>query len=307
MALNESSQVPAALLAAKRPMEIPAQSWDSHMHVFEPSSLDSPDSRYHPIPSALPQALDFEASLGFRNIVLVQPSCYGNDNSYLLQALAQHGSRRARGVVVFDPSTTPLNALQDWHRLGVRGVRVNLKSQDATITRPAFESLLRSYSDAIRPLDWVLQLYIPMDLLTWLEAFAPSLNVRICVDHFGCPDLRTLQSGGSLDDIPGYRSLINLIKQGKTYVKISGAYRILQDASARDLEAMILDLLREAGMTRLVFGTDWPHTRYNGLDIKPFLQFCIEGCHHDSRLIDRLFRGNAEDLWSPTQSLYANL
>lgn len=80
-----------------RQPKLPPRSWDSHMHVFGPHSLDSPTAPYHPIPSSLSQALAFESILGISNIVLVQPSCYGNDNSYLLSARRQLGDRRARG------------------------------------------------------------------------------------------------------------------------------------------------------------------------------------------------------------------
>jgi predicted TIM-barrel fold metal-dependent hydrolase len=295
---------------------IPAQSWDSHMHVFEPASLDFPGAPYHPIPSSLTHALRFEASLGLRNIVLVQPSCYGYNNSYLLAALRELGDRHARGVVAFDPYTTSAEDLRRWHRLGVRGARVNLKSVDKTMDGQAFERLLRRYAQLVRPLDWVLQLYIPMALVECLETFAADLGVKICLDHFACPDL----SPGSSDseeayqirdpyDIPGFRSVTNLLAQGHTYVKISGSYRISKDPLLRDLAPVARELLRIAGKTRLVFATDWPHTRFNGLKIQPFVQQCLKWCEDDPLLIQRLFQGNAEDLWSlgGTQIASSNL
>ncbi|KAK5031065.1 hypothetical protein LTS07_004800 [Exophiala sideris] len=260
-----------------RQPKLPPRSWDSHMHVFEPHSLDSPTAPYHPIPSSLPQALAFESTMGLSNIVLVQPSCYGNDNSYLLSALRQLGDRRARGVVAFDPYTTSPETLQQWHRIGVRGVRINLKSVDATMDRSSFESLLRRSADAVRPLSWVIQLHIPMVLVDWLVQFAHDLDVKICLDHFGSPDL----SSSSIDtedpySISGFRSLVDLLSQGKTYVKFSAPYRVSRDPALRDLAPLALELLRVAGTTRLVFATDWPHTRFNGLSIVPFVQQSVE-------------------------------
>lgn len=286
-----------------RQPKLPPRSWDSHMHVFEPHSLDSPAAPYHPIPSSLSQALAFESSLGLSNMVLVQPSCYGNDNSYLLSALRQLGDRRARGVVAFDPYTTSPETLQQWHRLGVRGVRINLKSVDATMDRSSFEKLLRCTADAVRALFWVIQLYIPMDLVAWLAEFAHELDVKICLDHFGAPDL----SSPSIDptdpySIPGFQSLVDLLAQGKTYVKFSAPYRVSRDPTLCDLAPLALELLRVAGTTRLVFATDWPHTRFNGLHIAPFVQQCVEWCQHDPTLIERLFQGNAEDLWAVTRT-----
>ena len=50
-------------------------------------------------------------------------------------------------------------------------------------------------------------------------------------------------------------------------------------------------------MNRVVFASDWPHTRFEGLDIKPFVKRVMEWCEWDERLIERVFRGNAEMLW----------
>ncbi|KIW70751.1 hypothetical protein PV04_02992 [Phialophora macrospora] len=286
-----------------KPLQLPPRSWDSHMHVFEPHSLDHDAAPYRPIPSDLSRALAFEARLGLRNIVLVQPSCYGHDNTYLLQALKKLGPRRARGVVAFDPRTTTVQDLQSWHRLGVRGVRINLKSVDATTDRAAFEALLTRYADAVRPLRWVVQLYVPMELAAWLEDLAAVLDVKLCLDHFGCPDLPAVSTSSTIEtpidpyEIPGFRSVINLLGQGQTYIKFSGAYRLSQDPLLRDLTPVARELLRVAGATRVVFATDWPHTRFNGLDITPFVEQCIQWCDHDEVLIDRIFRGTAEELW----------
>ncbi|KAJ9622508.1 hypothetical protein H2204_011521 [Knufia peltigerae] len=293
-------------------VRIPPQSWDSHMHVFEPHSLDHDSAPYLPISSDLPQALTFESSLGLRNIVLVQPSCYGFDNTYLLRALRKLGPRHARGVVAFNPHTTTFQDLQSWHRLGVRGVRINLKSVNETMDRRAFEALLWRYADAVRPLGWVIQLYVPMELAAWLEDLAPSLDVKICLDHFGCPDLSSVakelssvhsssssgrQTPADPYEIPGFRSVISLLAQGKTYIKFSGAYRISNDPHLRDLTPMAKELLRVAGPTRIVFATDWPHTRFNGLDIEPFVKQCIGWCDNDIVLVNRIFRETAEELW----------
>ncbi|KIW16298.1 hypothetical protein PV08_06349 [Exophiala spinifera] len=306
-------------------VRLPSQSWDSHMHVFEPHSLDHDSAPYSPIPSDLPHALAFEASLGLRNIVLVQPSCYEFDNTYLLRALKRLGPQRARGVVAFDPLTITVPVLQLWHQLGVRGVRINLKSVNETMDRLAFEALLLRYANAVRPLGWVIQLYIPMELATWLEDLSPALDVRLCLDHFGCPDLSFMSSAISSShssstaaqtpvdpyEIPGFRSVVNLLAQGNTYIKFSGAYRLSKDSHMRDLAPIAKELLRVAGPTRIVFATDWPHTRFNGLDIRPFVDQCVQWCDNDHVLIDRIFRDTAEELWDirehGSDSRHANL
>lgn len=156
----------------------------------------------------------------------------------------------------------------------------------------------------IRPIDWVLQLYVPMATTIALESIVPELQVRVCLDHFGHPTLPEpeIKSFYSLDDnpylLPGFTSLINLLAQGKTLVKMSAPYRISNELGQGDLEPEAKELLRVAGNTRVVFTTDWPHTKFEGLDIRPFMERVVEWCVEDKVLAERVFRSNAEDLWS---------
>jgi predicted TIM-barrel fold metal-dependent hydrolase len=162
---------------------------------------------------------------------------------------------------------------------------------------------LQQYANVIRPLDWVLQLYVPLKMVADLENIVPELGVRVCVDHFGQP---TLPGPGSKDPysttadpyaLQGFGPLIKLLKQGRTYVKLSAPYRISKQEGQRDLEPLARELLQVAGKRSVVFATDWPHTRFEGLDIKPFMEKVLEWCGDDLELVERLFRGNAEDLW----------
>jgi hypothetical protein len=125
---------------------MPPQAWDCHMHVTSPHYPLAPNAAYTPSLHSLQHAIKFEKTIGISNIVLVQPSIYGNDNSCLLDALKKIGPRRGRGVVGIDPDTIELATLQEWHKLGVRGVRLNLKSTNAKFT----EASLRKSHQASR-------------------------------------------------------------------------------------------------------------------------------------------------------------
>ncbi len=97
--------------------------------------------------------------------------------------------------------------------------------------------------------------------------------------------------------LPGFAALIRLLEAGHTFVKLSALYRISKRADLRDPEPVAKEIIRVAGKTRVVFATDWPHTRFEGLDIRPFIEKVLDWCDDDSNLAERLFRGNAEDLW----------
>ncbi|KAM0278718.1 hypothetical protein ACHAQH_005011 [Verticillium albo-atrum] len=281
----------------KRPFasHIPPGAWDSHMHILDPQAYPlSPKALYRPSTHTLTQALGFEASLSLDNIVLVQPSIYADDNACLLDALRTLGPKRGRGVVAFEPGTVNQETLREWHDLGVRGVRINLASVGASLSAKELESLLQRFAAEISSLGWVIQLYMPMEMLPILEPIVPSLGLRVCIDHMGCPPV-----GGSSSpyDIPGFRALADLIRGGSTFVKLSAPYRLGERADFADLEPVERELLRLGGMDRVVFATDWPHTRFEGLDIGPWVEQVLDLCGGDERLVERLFRGNAEDLW----------
>lgn len=285
---------------------VPPKSWDSHMHVVEPGRYPlTPDAPYtQSTPHTLPEALAFESSVGISNIVLVQPSIYGLDNSCLLDALRDLGPRRGRAVVAVDPEAPPKpEVLAEWHALGVRGVRLNLESVGRKLSAEELERTLRQYAYILRPLGWVLQLYVSMDTMADLEKIVPSLGVKVCVDHFGSPDLspKTTVTGrdkeGNFDpySLKGFSSLVSLLRQGNVYVKISAPYRLGENPEERDLKAITKELMSVAS-NRLVFATDWPHTRFEELDIQPFMKACLGWCS-DPEMKERLFRRNAEDLW----------
>lgn len=269
------------------------------MHVVDPAQYPlSPKAAYTPHAHYLVDALKFESSVALANIVLVQPSIYGNDNSCMLDALKTIGPQRGRAVVGLDPATIDQETLKDWHKIGVRGVRLNLKSVRRDVVEAELQAELRQYANVIRPFDWVLELFIGLESMPILERLVPDLGVKICVAHFGAPNIpqafdSTSQSPYSL---PGFQSLVNLLKGGKTWVKLSAPYRFAKDEDQKDIDVFGRELLKVAGH-RAVFATDWPHTRFEGVDIKPFTRKCLEWCGDDDDLVYRLFRSNAEELW----------
>jgi predicted TIM-barrel fold metal-dependent hydrolase len=81
------------------------------------------------------------------------------------------------------------------------------------------------------------------------------------VDHFGRFD-PTLGTGD-----PGFATLLSLGPTRQVWVKVSGAYRVSpeRDDPAAALAAAVSAwpaLVREFGVDRLVWGTDWPHTQF---------------------------------------------
>jgi predicted TIM-barrel fold metal-dependent hydrolase len=268
------------------------------MHVTSPDYPLAANAAYVPSLHSLQHAMKFEATIGLSNIVLVQPSIYGNDNSCLLDALKAIGPKHGRGVVGIDPETIDLATLQQWHELGVRGVRLNLKSNNTSFTEQSLRETLQCYAKAIKPLNWVLELFIGMEDIPILERAAGDLSVQLCIAHFGAPKLPTSeQQTGPINpyDLVGFQSLVNLLRSRNTWLKFSAAYRFDQDPDMRGIEPVAQELLKVAG-ERLVFASDWPHTRFDGLDVKPFVERCLQWTD-DVGLTEKVFTTNAKKLW----------
>src|SRR3954464_4910798 len=98
---------------------------DSHAHVFKRGLPLADARRYAPDYDATPE--DYIAVLdknGVSNAVLVQPSFFGTDNTYMVEALKRYGQRfRGIAVVAPDVAQDELRALND---VGVVGIRLNL-------------------------------------------------------------------------------------------------------------------------------------------------------------------------------------
>ena len=281
---------------------IPDDAWDSHMHILDPVTYPlADDACYVPSTHLLGEALDFEADVGISNIVLVQPSIYGNDNSCLLDALRALGPARGRGVVAFNPATIDVRTLQEWHDIGVRGVRLNLQSIEKEVSDTEMENTLHQYASIIRPFDWVLQLYVPLSTAPLLEKIVPELGVKVCLDHFGSPAIPKVRNGHELNpySLAGFSSLARLLRQGRTYVKLSAAYRLCEDND--QIAPLARELLRIGAGRKVVFATDWPHTRFQSLDIRPFVEKILDLCGNNVGLVDCVFRDNARELWAVRQ------
>lgn len=278
---------------------LPLQSWDSHMHVVEPHRFPvSKAAVYQPSIHTLNDALAFESTIGVENLCFVQPSIYGTDNSCLLAALTKLGPSRGRGVVVVDPETIQSETLEEWHALGVRGLRVNLQSVGKVMEQSELEETLLRHASIARPRNWIIEVYLPLKMIPMLESIVPRLGVTLCIDHFGCPDFSSLPRGlghnpFDPNTMPGFQSLISLLQAGNTYVKVSAPYRLTSDEGQAQLKAMAREFLA-AAPNRVIYASDWPHTRFTGIDIAPFTEWCLDLCADVPGLAEKLFRRNTE-------------
>lgn len=153
--------------------QLPAGSWDTHVHVFDPANYPySPSHAYSPVPALYSQLLDFESSLSRsgepENIVIVQPSPYGTDNSLILDKLvevqAKRTQRNLRAIAVIDPDNITDSELDRMNQLGVRGIRVNTEATGEEVDYGKVQTQIERAAMKISSLEnWLCQLYVSGD------------------------------------------------------------------------------------------------------------------------------------------------
>ena len=227
---------------------------DSHAHVFSRELNLVTARRYTPgYDATLAQYLEHLRTHGLSHGVLVQPSFLGTDNSYLLAAL-QQAPEQLRGIVVVEPDVSR-STLDDMARLGVVGVRLNLMGE----ALPHFlDAAWTDFFSLISELGWHVELHREVEDLPGLVRQLMPFGVKIVLDHFGRPDARQ-----GIDQ-PGFREVLELAEYEGVWMKVSGIYR-LGGAPRQNLEfaKVALSLLEQRfGQSRLVWGSDWPHTQH---------------------------------------------
>lgn len=294
------------MASKSQPLGLPVGAWDSHIHIIDTARYtQTSDTPNTPITASVWENCLYETALGVDKVTIIQPTRYDNNNTATLQALAAYGPERARAVVQFNPDNIEREQLQQWHDMGVRGVRINFANPKNPISDTPPEEipqLIQKYSTLIKPFGWVLQFFIRMHHLILLKDILPKLGVRTVLDHLAYPKL---PSGVGYNQtlnpyaLEGFEVLAEMLKAGKTWIKISAPYRITDqlDPEYQILDPLIEEILR-IDSSKALFGTDWPHTSYETVDLRPWVNHLRNLTGADSALQKRLFRDNAINIWN---------
>lgn len=156
------------------PLSVPAGSFDTHVHVFDPSLGPYAKSRaYTPADAPMEDLIRFSSTWNSSsnplNLVLVQPSPYDTDNRVLLQSLHKLNTNftiSARGIAVVNVLDVTRDELMQMHQAGVRGLRINLQSDGKGVDLDKLKQTLLVAAEKIKNLaGWRLQIFAPA--ATW--------------------------------------------------------------------------------------------------------------------------------------------
>jgi predicted TIM-barrel fold metal-dependent hydrolase len=250
--------VTSVLVAASQPstpvnFAVPAGACDCHSHIFGDSHRFpfSPTRIYTPEPASIDEMRALHRALHTDRVVIVHPSVYGTDNSCTLDAI-KHFAPSARAIAVIDDKT-PESALDEMHRAGFRGIRLNLETfgqSDPALARQRVQAAIHRIKNRRT---WHLQIYTRLSVIEAIADQVTSARMPIVFDHFGGAqaELGTRQ--------PGFATLVKLVQSGKAYVKVSAAYRSSKQAPDYPDVAPLAKALITANPQRILWGTDWPH------------------------------------------------
>ena len=240
---------------------LPKGSIDTHVHVFYDRYPLSPDRGYTPPESTLEDLKHLHSQLGIDRVVFTQPSVYGTDNSAILDgmnALNAETPNRARGVCAIDMDITELE-LEGLHKQGIRGVRLNIDNKGGM---PLALEDIGELEAKIRPLSWHIEWLFPGKDIVGLMPVFEKMTTPMSIGHFA------YQPATAGVEAPGFQALLKLMRDGNTWIKISGANRV----SATDLPPYddcqpMARALIEANADHVMWGTDWPHP--NKFEVNP--------------------------------------
>lgn len=236
---------------------LPTGACDCHAHVLGPAQ-DYPFAaqRIYTPPDCVAGAYrHMLAATGVARAVLVQASVYGDDNRLLVDTL-RSDPERLRGIAVVGQDVDDAE-LARLHAAGVRGVRVNLVDRAQREPRLPM-AMLTALTRRVAPLGWHLELLAHVDEHASELAVLQGLPVPVVFGHFGYPNP---QRGA---DDPGFRALLALLRGGRTWVKLTGPYRLTRQAMPYAACDELAAALRETAIDRLLWGSDWPHVMLRG-------------------------------------------
>jgi predicted TIM-barrel fold metal-dependent hydrolase len=233
---------------------VPSNACDCHTHIIgDPHQFPFFAARtYTPEPASLQEMAIVHKALHIKRVVIVTPSVYGTDNSATLHAIQARGAT-ARGIAVIDDKTTE----QDLDRMaaaGIRGIRLNLATSGQTTDAAAVRQRFTAAINRIKKMrNWHLQIYTSAASITAIKELVFASPVPVVFDHFG--GIKAALG----PEQPGFADLVDLVRAGNAYVKVSGAYRASTQAPDYLDVAPFAKGLIVANPDRVLWGTDWPH------------------------------------------------
>ena len=200
---EEPAQCAGPRLDVGKPkLALPPKAADCHCHVFGPREQYpwAVNRLYTPPSVSLDDYLAMQRVTGFERGVMVQTGLYGNDNSFIVDAMKAHPGK-LRAVALIGEHVTD-KELRHLAESGVRGFRVNRTAK----TGLAFD-VARKLAERTKELGWHVQFLLNVENHPDLDTRLGSFATEVVIDHMGRPD----PAKGT--NAPGFQALIRLLSR----------------------------------------------------------------------------------------------
>ncbi|OWT77037.1 MULTISPECIES: amidohydrolase [unclassified Achromobacter] len=216
---------------------------DGHVHVFKQDMPLIPNPRHNPDYSFTVE--DLIAAMdkhGVRYAAIAAASPWGDYNDYVIESI--RGNPRLRGTIITQPSIERV-VLDQMDRDGIVGVRLPFISMKELPDLDSWD--YRKFLRRLVDLDWHVHLHIDGPRLPQVLPYLEKSGVKIVIDHIGRPD----PVKGTASE--GFRAMVESVEKGRTWVKLSGAYRLGDYALGCAQE-----LCRRVGYDKMLWASDCP-------------------------------------------------
>ena len=261
---------------------LPANSCDSHVHVFGPRVRFPYAANLKNTPAEAPKEKLFalHQKMGITRCVIVQSMTHGNDNAVVEDAI-QAGGGHYLGVALVDVNV----ADQELERLansGFRAVRFNFMKH---LSGGHDVNDVVKLTSRLARVGMHLQVHFESSLVHTVGQKLLQSAVPVVVDHMARVDA-TL--GENHED---FQALMKMLDHPTVHVKVSGIDRIESTSRAGSgypIGVKLAARLVEKFPAQCVWGLDWPHPNHTHIP-------------DDGELVDAL------SLIAPTQELLESL
>jgi 2-pyrone-4,6-dicarboxylate lactonase len=267
----------------------PPGATDAHCHIFGPADRFpfAPTRSYTPPDAGIDDFERLQARLGLSRAVFVQASCHGTDNAAMVDAL-RRGRGRYAGVAMVDEGVSD-DDLAQLHEAGVRATRFNFVAHLGGA--PNLDRFWRIVGRVV-PLGWHVVLHFDAQDL---PAYAELLDRMPCpyvIDHMARVD-----ATAGIDQ-PPFVALLDLLRDDRCWVKISGAERLTADGPPPyDDVVPYARALIDAAPDRVLWGTDWPHPNVRHMPDDGDLVDLLAAFAPDETMRNRILVDNPERLY----------
>lgn len=265
---------------------------DAHLHLWV---IDPEQYPWQPIGGYVPEKeaslaryLDSMEEARIDRAVLVQPTVYGWDNSYLLACRNSH-PETFKAVVLVDPfSTTAADTMVHLAEKGADGLRINLQLQPLEQWNCA--SLWDLFS-ACEKLRMPVCFQTTPDYFGLIKQIGNKYQFHIVIDHLGRP------APDSKPTDPGFQALLALSDLPNVFVKLSGLnYYSRVPAPYADTWDLVKAVKAAFGPERCIWGSDFPfileHWSFAGM-----LQVMQDSLDFDKEDLSWILAGTADSIW----------